>query len=851
MNKNLDLVISSKLEKILAEKFIRYSKYIIQHRAIPDVRDGLKPVQRRILYSMWQLGLKNSKNYKKSARVVGDVIGKYHPHGDSSIYDALVRLSQEWKMNVPLVEMHGNKGSIDDDPAAAMRYTEVRLTQISEHLLELISKNVVTFCPNFDDSEKEPTILPAIFPNLLINGAIGIASGFATEIPPHNLSEVVDAAILMIKNPGITIDEISKVILGPDFPTGGIVYGKSGIFDAFKTGKGKIKITSDYKFSEKKGQKVIEISSIPFGISKANLIQQIDNIRFEEQVYGIKEVIDQSDQNGVLIFVELEQDANQELIINYLLQKTDLQIHYSYNSVAICDNSPKLLTIKEMIFYYLDHLKKIKLAEFNFDLFKNRTRLEIIKGFLKVADITDEVIKVIRQSDNSKAGVVADLMKFFDFSEIQADAIASMRLYRLSKIEQQTFLEESKHLEKNISRLTKLVENKEEFDSNLINLLNEFKKYHGSPRKTKIINSDLKIKINHDELIKDEFFYFWISKSGLYKKLDLKNSTTEEIEKTQLPKDDIFVFQGLVNQKQKALFLTNKGEIAVFPVHQIDELNLKNAPINLRITLGIPNDQEILNAFFVDNFENNQFLIFITKFGFAKRMQLDQLAKIRQKKMQNTFRIKENDEIVETFLENKLKNIVFFTSQNRALKISLSEIPIYSRNSAGVKILNLRKDEFIVASQTIETSDSIAIIDYYSRFEKIETDSLHFGNKLIAPKVFSTKLDFSLIPKSIAVYNQNLTVFEFDNPLKIFTISDFINYKTKARTNYRFFLQNDKNSKNNVKNVDFSTKSVNNNQDIKTNVKNEKPAESIEDKLRKIGEIDIKSILEKIEKENE
>lgn len=850
MNKSLDLIINSKLEKILAQKFIRYSKYIIQHRAIPDVRDGLKPVQRRILYSMWQLGLKNSKNYKKSARVVGDVIGKYHPHGDSSIYDALVRLSQEWKMNIPLVEMHGNKGSIDDDPPAAMRYTEVRLSEISEHLLELISKNVVSFCPNFDDSEKEPTILPAIFPNLLINGAIGIASGFATEIPPHNLGEVIDATILMIRNPGISIEEISTVILGPDFPTGGIVYGKSGIFDAFKTGKGKIKISSNYKISEKKGQKIIEITAIPFGTSKSNLIQQIDNIRFEEQIYGIKEVIDQSDQNGISIFIELENNANPDLIITYLLQKTDLQIHYSYNSVAICNNSPKLLTIKEIIFFYLEHLRKIKLAEFNFELYKNKKRLEIIKGFLKVAEITDDVIKIIRESDNSKVGVIADLIKFFGFSEIQADAIASMRLYRLSKIEQQTFREESKNLEENISKLENLVTNKDEFNTNLIQILKKFKKLYTQPRKTQIIDSDLKIKINQGDLIKDEFFYFWITKSGLYKKLDIKNSALEEIEKTQLPENDIFIFQDQINQRQKGIFFTNKGDIAIFSAHQIDESNLKSAPNNLRITLGIPNADHILSAFFVDNFEDNQFLIFITKFGFAKRMSLEQLAKIRQKKLQNIFRIKEDDKFISAFLENKLKNIVFFTTQNRALKISVSEIPIYSRNSSGVKILSLRKNEFVTASQTIETSDSLAVIDFYSRFEKIDTANLHFGNKKIAPKNFETQLDFSQTPKSIAVFSDNLKVFEFNKPLKIFAISDFANLKTNAKIKYKFFAQKNKIVKNNGKNSFFYSKNDSNNKNIKTKTKENKPIINLETKLREISELDVESILKKIEKDS-
>ncbi|WP_337898239.1 DNA topoisomerase (ATP-hydrolyzing) [Mesomycoplasma ovipneumoniae] len=834
MSKNLDLIINSKLDQILAEKFTRYSKYIIQNRAIPDVRDGLKPVQRRILYSMWQLGLKNTKNYKKSARVVGDVIGKFHPHGDSSIYDALVRLSQEWKINIPLVEMHGNKGSIDDDPPAAMRYTEVRLAQISEHLLELLSKNVVNFCPNFDDSEKEPTILPAIFPNLLINGAIGIASGFATEIPPHNLVEVIQAVILMIKNPLITNGQISKVILGPDFPTGGIVYGKAGILDAFETGKGKIQISSSYKISEKNKQKVIEISSIPFGISKASLIQQIDTIRFEEKISGIKEVIDQSDQNGVLIFVELEKDANAELILNYLLQKTDMQIYYSYNSVAICNNSPKLLSIKEMIGYFLDHLRKVKLGEFNYELFKSKKRLEIIEGFLKVADITNEVIEIIRKSDNSKAGVIADLVKYLNFTEVQAEAIASMRLYRLSKIEQQSFLNESKTLAQNIEEFKKLIENKEEFDLHLISMLENFAKIYGSPRKTKIVDKELQVKINHQDLIKDEQFYFWVSKNGLFKKMNIKNHAVEEIEKIQLPSEDFFIFQGKINQRQKGLFLTNKGDVGMLLAHQLEELTLKNNPNNLKISLGLKNDHELINSFFLDDLDSNHFLLFITKFGYAKRMQLKEIAKIRPNNMINCFKPKEGDELISIFLEDKLKNIVLITSQNRALKISASDVPIYGRISSGVKILKLQKNEKIVASVLINSSEEIAVIDNYSRFEKISTESLHFGNRSIAPKSFDSKLDFSLTPKSVGIYSENLQVFDFDTTLKIVPVQKFINFDPNPKKNYKLFLTTDKKNENSPNFIDQNQ--ANSSKILKT-------------KLQEISEIDINSILEKIEKE--
>ncbi|WP_341488274.1 DNA topoisomerase (ATP-hydrolyzing) [Mesomycoplasma ovipneumoniae] len=834
MSKNFNLIINSKLDQILAEKFTRYSKYIIQNRAIPDVRDGLKPVQRRILYSMWQLGLKNTKNYKKSARVVGDVIGKFHPHGDSSIYDALVRLSQEWKINIPLVEMHGNKGSIDDDPPAAMRYTEVRLAQISEHLLELLSKNVVNFYPNFDDSEKEPTVLPAIFPNLLINGAIGIASGFATEIPPHNLVEVIQAVILMIKNPLITNSQISKVILGPDFPTGGIVYGKAGILDAFETGKGKIQISSSYKISEKNKQKVIEISSIPFGISKANLIQQIDTIRFEEKISGIKEVIDQSDQNGVLIFVELEKDANAELILNYLLQKTDMQIYYSYNSVAICNNSPKLLSIKEMIAYFLEHLRKVKLGEFNYELFKSKKRLEIIEGFLKVADITNEVIEIIRKSDNSKAGVIADLVKYLNFTEVQAEAIASMRLYRLSKIEQQSFLNESKTLAQNIEEFQKLIENKEEFDLHLISMLENFAKIYGYPRKTQIVDKELQVKINHQDLIKDEQFYFWISKAGHFKKMNIKNHAVEEIEKIQLPSEDFFIFQGKINQRQKGLFLTNKGDIGMLLAHQLEELTLKNNANNLKISLGLKNDHELINSFFVDDLDSNHFLLFITKFGYAKRMQLKEIAKIRPNNMINCFKPKEGDELISIFLENKLKNIVLITSQNRALKISVSDVPIYGRISSGVKILKLQKNEKIVASVLINSSEEIAVIDNYSRFEKIASEKLHFGNRTIAPKSFDSKLDFSIIPKSVEIYSENLQVFDFDTTLKVVPVQKFINFDPNPKKNYKLFLTIDKNNENLPNFIEQNQ--ANSSKILKT-------------KLQEISEIDINLILEKIEKE--
>ena len=422
-------IIQENLDNIMADRFSRYSKYIIQQRALPDARDGLKPVQRRILYSMSELGLDFTKPFKKSARVVGDVIGKYHPHGDSSIYEAMVRMAQDWKMGYTLLEMHGNVGSIDDDPAAAMRYTEVRLSEIANYVIGDLKKNTVKFAPNFDDSEKEPTVMPSLIPNLLVNGAKGIASGYATEMPPHNLGEVLDAAIAKIKNPDIQLSKLYKYVKGPDFPTGGVVYGQQGIYQAFERGHGRITLVSRYKTYEDSKNKYIEITEIPYGVIKSKLVHDIDLIIAGGEVAGLLEIKDQSDRNGVSILITLDKKANEEVILNYLLSKTEMQIYYSYNNVVILNNTPKVLGLAQLLDAYLKHLRDVKTKTLEFDLVKYQTRLEIVLGFLKVAEITDEVIKVIRQSENGKAGVIQNLMNHFGFTQNQATAIAELRLY--------------------------------------------------------------------------------------------------------------------------------------------------------------------------------------------------------------------------------------------------------------------------------------------------------------------------------------------------------------------------------------------------------------------------------------
>ncbi|WP_434336763.1 DNA topoisomerase IV subunit A [Mesomycoplasma conjunctivae] len=864
MKTNLNQIINSSLDNIVAEKFIRYAKYVIQNRAIPDVRDGLKPVQRRILYSMWMLGLKKEKAYKKSARVVGDVIGKYHPHGDTSIYDALVRMSQEWKINIPLVDMHGNKGSIDDDPAAAMRYTEVRLEEISALMLELLNKNVISWAPNFDDSEKEPTVLPTIVPNLLVNGAIGIASGFATEIPPHNLSEVIDGAIAMIKNEKITNSELQSIIPGPDFPTGGIVYDNGGVSDAFSKGKGRISLVAKYEIINKNKDISIQISQIPYGIAKANLIRQIDDIRFEEKVYGIKEVIDQSDRNGILISIDLEADANVDLVVNYLLQKTDMQIYYSYNSVAICNNSPKLVSLSEMIKYYLDHLKNIKLKEIDYDLFKSQKRYEIIQGFLKVADITDEVIKVIRASDNSKIGVIKDLIAYFGFTQIQAEAIAQMRLYRLSKIDQENFLSESKELENNIELLNNLKNDSTAFKKFLIKTLKQVQNNFGQPRKTQILKKDFSIKINHEDLIKDENIYFGITQQGYYKKISLKNFSLSDLDKYAIKKDDFLILLTKLNLKDKILLVTNKANLVVLAAHQLEETSYKNIGNDLKIEVDFQQDEFIVAQINISENKNNSNIILVSKHGLAKRVSLDSLFNLRTKKLTNIFKLKEHDELIGAYLTDNLANIAIISNLNRSLKVAEIDIPIYGRNSAGVKLATLKKGEQIQLAYPMADGEKIAIIDSWASYEEISNSQITFGARGASLKNLKTKLDFAEFPKSFAKFDTNLQILYYDDTIKLYSLVDFKDAKKGKQYCYKFFntkdLITEKSSK--VKPIEESNKKIINkniqNDNKITKEKNTKQnkifntqeaIERVKNKLKEVNEIDIDALLKKFEEE--
>ena len=519
------------LEEIMGDRFSKYAKEIILDRAIPDVRDGLKPVQRRILYAMYKAGNTWDKGYIKCAATVGDVLGKFHPHGDSSVYDAMVRMSQWWKQNSILVDIHGNNGSMDGDQAAAYRYTEAKLAHISKELLGDLEKDTVKWAPNFDDRFLEPTVLPAKFPNLLVNGANGISAGYATNIPPHNLGEIIDATIKRIDSPNCRLDTILEIVKGPDFPTGAIVEGKQGIIDAFTTGRGKVIVKSKTEFKKEKGREQIIITEIPFDVNKATLVQKIDSLRIDKKIDGISEVRDETDREGLRIAIDLKSGANKEFILNYLLKNTDLQISYNYNMVAIVNRTPKTLGIIPILDAYIDHFTEVITNRTKFDLATYQKEFNIVSGLIKAISILDEVIKTIRSSKN-KSDAKVNLVEKYDFTIEQAEAIVMLQLYKLTNTDVVVLEERSEKLKELIKECEKILNDENELKSVMKSELREIKKQYATPRKTEIKSEITEIKIDELDMISKDDFIVCISKTGYVKKISLKSynsSNTQEL----------------------------------------------------------------------------------------------------------------------------------------------------------------------------------------------------------------------------------------------------------------------------------------------------------------------------------
>ncbi|HEW0634610.1 TPA: DNA topoisomerase IV subunit A [Streptococcus pneumoniae] len=695
------------LEDIMGERFGRYSKYIIQDRALPDIRDGLKPVQRRILYSMNKDSNTFDKSYRKSAKSVGNIMGNFHPHGDSSIYDAMVRMSQNWKNREILVEMHGNNGSMDGDPPAAMRYTEARLSEIAGYLLQDIEKNTVPFAWNFDDTEKEPTVLPAAFPNLLVNGSTGISAGYATDIPPHNLAEVIDAAVYMIDHPTAKIDKLMEFLPGPDFPTGAIIQGRDEIKKAYETGKGRVVVRSKTEIEKLKGGKEqIVITEIPYEINKANLVKKIDDVRVNNKVAGIAEVRDESDRDGLRIAIELKKDANTELVLNYLFKYTDLQINYNFNMVAIDNFTPRQVGIVPILSSYIAHRREVILARSRFDKEKAEKRLHIVEGLIRVISILDEVIALIRASEN-KADAKENLKVSYDFTEEQAEAIVTLQLYRLTNTDVVVLQEEEAELREKIAMLAAIIGDERTMYNLMKKELREVKKKFATPRLSSLEDTAKAIEIDTASLIAEEDTYVSVTKAGYIKRTSPRSfaaSTLEEIGKRD---DDRLIFVQSAKTIQHLLMFTSLGNVIYRPIHELADIRWKDIGEHLSQTItNFETNEEILYVEVLDQFDDATTYFAVTRLGQIKRVERKEFTPWRtyRSKSVKYAKLKDDTDQIVAVAPIKLDDVVLVSQNGYALRFNIEEVPVVGAKAAGVKAMNLKEDDVLQSGFICNTS---------------------------------------------------------------------------------------------------------------------------------------------------
>ncbi|WP_079120689.1 DNA topoisomerase IV subunit A [Streptococcus pneumoniae] len=695
------------LEDIMGERFGRYSKYIIQDRALPDIRDGLKPVQRRILYSMNKDSNTFDKSYRKSAKSVGNIMGNFHPHGDSSIYDAMVRMSQNWKNREILVEMHGNNGSMDGDPPAAMRYTEARLSEIAGYLLQDIEKKTVPFAWNFDDTEKEPTVLPAAFPNLLVNGSTGISAGYATDIPPHNLAEVIDAAVYMIDHPTAKIDKLMEFLPGPDFPTGAIIQGRDEIKKAYETGKGRVVVRSKTEIEKLKGGKEqIVITEIPYEINKANLVKKIDDVRVNNKVAGIAEVRDESDRDGLRIAIELKKDANTELVLNYLFKYTDLQINYNFNMVAIDNFTPRQVGIVPILSSYIAHRREVILARSRFDKEKAEKRLHIVEGLIRVISILDEVIALIRASEN-KEDAKENLKVSYDFTEEQAEAIVTLQLYRLTNTDVVVLQEEEAELREKIAMLAAIIGDERTMYNLMKKELREVKKKFATPRLSSLEDTAKAIEIDTASLIAEEDTYVSVTKAGYIKRTSPRSfaaSTLEEIGKRD---DDRLIFVQSAKTTQHLLMFTSLGNVIYRPIHELADIRWKDIGEHLSQTItNFETNEEILYVEVLDQFDDATTYFAVTRLGQIKRVERKEFTPWRtyRSKSVKYAKLKDDTDQIVAVAPIKLDDVVLVSQNGYALRFNIEEVPVVGAKAAGVKAMNLKEDDVLQSGFICNTS---------------------------------------------------------------------------------------------------------------------------------------------------
>ncbi|HCY8166479.1 TPA: DNA topoisomerase IV subunit A [Staphylococcus aureus] len=717
------------LEDVLGDRFGRYSKYIIQERALPDVRDGLKPVQRRILYAMYSSGNTHDKNFRKSAKTVGDVIGQYHPHGDSSVYEAMVRLSQDWKLRHVLIEMHGNNGSIDNDPPAAMRYTEAKLSLLAEELLRDINKETVSFIPNYDDTTLEPMVLPSRFPNLLVNGSTGISAGYATDIPPHNLAEVIQATLKYIDNPDITVNQLMKYIKGPDFPTGGIIQGVDGIKKAYESGKGRIIVRSKVEEETlRNGRKQLIITEIPYEVNKSSLVKRIDELRADKKVDGIVEVRDETDRTGLRIAIELKKDVNSESIKNYLYKNSDLQISYNFNMVAISDGRPKLMGIRQIIDSYLNHQIEVVANRTKFELDNAEKRMHIVEGLIKALSILDKVIELIRSSKN-KRDAKENLIEVFEFTEEQAEAIVMLQLYRLTNTDIVALEGEHKELEALIKQLRHILDNHDALLNVIKEELNEIKKKFKSERLSLIEAEIEEIKIDKEVMVPSEEVILSMTRHGYIKRTSIRSFNASGVEDIGLKDGDSLLKHQEVNTQDTVLVFTNKGRYLFIPVHKLADIRWKELGQHVSQIVPIEEDEVVINVSNEKDFNTDAFYVFATQNGMIKKSTVPLFKTTRFNKPLIATKVKENDDLISVMRFEKDQLITVITNKGMSLTYNTSELSDTGLRAAGVKSINLKAEDFVVMTEGVSENDTILMATQRGSLKRISFKILQVAKR--------------------------------------------------------------------------------------------------------------------------
>jgi len=759
------------LEEIMGIRFGRYAKTIIQDRALPDIRDGLKPVQRRILYAMYKDRNTYDKPTRKSAKAVGNIMGNFHPHGDSSIYDAMVRMSQWWKQNLTYIEMQGNNGSMDGDGAAAMRYTEARLSKISNELLKDIDKNTVIWSPNFDDTELEPTVLPCKYPNLLVNGSTGISAGYATNIPPHNLGEVIDATIKRIDSPNCHLETILDIIKGPDFPTGGIVEGKSGIEEALKTGKGKVIVKSSYEFVKEKGKEQIVIHQIPFEVNKAALVKKIDELRIDKKIEGIQEVRDESDrENPVRIVIDIKKDANKELIVNYLLKNTELQINYNYNMVAIINRRPMTVGIIDILDAYIAHQKEVITKRTTYDLEFAKNRMHIVSGLVKAISILDDVIKTIRKSKD-KTDATNNLVKEYSFTFEQADAIVKLQLYRLTNFDIEELELEKKKLEQIIMGLEAILKDEEKLKSVMKDELRYIKKEYATDRKTIVKDEITEIKIDTTEMIPKEDCVVVVTNEGYTKRVSLRSYSSNEGE-TNLKEGDYPIGIYEINTLDTILIFTNLGNYLYVPVYEIPDLKWKDLGKHISNIIKISADEKIVASIPVYNFDDDKYITMFSKNGMIKRTKLSEFKVSRYTKPISSMKLKDNDEVISVTNDNG-KEVMIVTTNGFGLRFNIEEVSPIGIKGSGVKAISLKNDT-VSSGIVFEGNEYLTIITDKSTGKRIKLSEFEITSR--ARKGILVVRDVKTNPyhiiKAFITNSKNSLLLKYNNKIENIKITD-------------------------------------------------------------------------------